>query len=71
MIHFMRNVLSYTAIHQVRTKPPMDDFGLWLKSQLARVSEKFRLGEKLRYIHSYWDGRLPASRQVYPTSHRV
>ena len=39
-----------------RTRPLMDDFGIWLKAQLARVSGKSRLGEKLRYIHSHWDG---------------
>lgn len=44
------------SARQARTKPLMDDFDLWLKAQLARVSGKSRLGEKLRYIHSHWDG---------------
>jgi transposase len=44
------------SARQARTKPLMDDFGLWLKAQLARVSGKSRLGEKLRYIHSHWGG---------------
>ena len=44
------------SARQARTKPLMDDFGLWLKAQLARVSGKSRLGEKLRYINNHWDG---------------
>ena len=49
-----------------RTKPLMDAFGIWLQAQLARVSGKSRLGEKLRYIHSHWDGL-----QVFLTDGRV
>jgi len=44
------------SARQNRTKPLMDDFYIWLKAQLARVSGKSRLGEKLRYINSHWDG---------------
>jgi len=44
------------SARQTRTKPLMDDFGIWLKAQLARVSGKSRLGEKLRYINNHWDG---------------
>ncbi len=44
------------SARQARTKPLMDAFGQWLKEQLARVSGKSRLGEKLRYINSHWDG---------------
>jgi transposase len=54
------------AERRARTKPLMDDFGIWLKAQLARVSGKSRLGEKLRYIHSHWDGL-----QVFLTDGRV
>jgi len=41
---------------QTRTKPLMDDFGLWLKDQRSRISAKSRLGEKLAYISRHWDG---------------
>jgi len=49
-----------------RTKPLMDDFDTWLREQLARVSGKSRLGEKLRYINSHWDGL-----QIFLTDGRV
>jgi len=54
------------AERRARTKPLMDAFGIWLQAQLARVSGKSRLGEKLRYIHSHWDGL-----QVFLTDGRV
>lgn len=41
---------------KARTKPLMDDFGLWLKEKRSRVSAKSRLGEKLGYISRHWDG---------------
>ncbi|MFV0302156.1 MAG: transposase, partial [Paracoccus sp. (in: a-proteobacteria)] len=31
-------------------------FGEWLQVQRLRVSAKSRLGEKLSYIHSHWQG---------------
>jgi len=54
------------AERRARTKPLMVDFYIWLKAQLARVSGKSRLGEKLRYIHSHWNGL-----QVFLTDGRV
>jgi transposase len=54
------------SARKTRTKPLMDDFGLWLRAQLARVSGKSRLGEKLRYIKTHWDGL-----QVFLTDGRV
>lgn len=44
------------SARQARTKPLMDDFGLWLKDQRSRVSAKSRLGEKLAYISRHWNG---------------
>ncbi len=43
-------------IRQEQTKPLMEDFEVWLKTNRARVSGKSRLGEKLTYIAKYWDG---------------
>ena len=43
-------------VRQEKTKPLMDDFEVWLKTNRARVSGKSRLGEKLSYIAKYWDG---------------
>ena len=34
----------------------VEDFGVWLRRQRARVSPKSRLGEKLAYIRNHWDG---------------
>ncbi len=54
------------SARKARTKPLMDDFYIWLKAQLARVSGKSRLGEKLCYINSHW-----ACLQVFLTDGRV
>jgi transposase len=44
------------SARQTRTKPLVDDFGLWLRDQRSRISAKSRLGEKLAYISRYWGG---------------
>ena len=44
------------AIRQARTAPLVQDFGVWLRQQRARVSQRSRLGEKLAYIGNHWDG---------------
>ena len=44
------------AVRQSRTAPLVEDFGVWLRKQRARVSPKSRLGEKLAYIGNHWDG---------------
>ncbi len=41
---------------QNQTKPLMDDFEVWLKTQRSRISAKSRLGEKLSYIAKYMAG---------------
>jgi hypothetical protein len=51
---------------QTRTKPLMDDFGLWLRDQRSRISAKSRLGEKLAYISRQWEGL-----QIFLTDGRV
>ena len=43
------------AQRQARTAPLVEEFGVWLKEQRARVSAK-RLGENLAYIARHWDG---------------
>jgi len=54
------------SVRQARTKPLMDDFGLWLRDQRSRISTKSRLGEKLAYIANHGDGL-----QIFLTSGRV
>ncbi len=54
------------AVRQARTAPLVEDFGVWLRRQRARVSPKSRLGEKLAYIDNQWDGL-----QVFLTDGRV
>ncbi len=54
------------AVRQARTAPLVEDFGVWLRRQRARVSPKSRLGEKLAYIGNHWDGL-----QVFLTDGRV
>ena len=44
------------AVRQARTAPLVEDFGVWLRKQRARVSPKSRLGEKLAYIGNHWAG---------------
>ena len=44
------------AVRQARTAPLVEDFGVWLRRQRARVSPKSRLGEKLAYIGNHWEG---------------
>jgi len=44
------------AERQARTAPLMEEFGVWLKEQRARISAKSRLGEALAYIARHWDG---------------
>lgn len=41
---------------QKRSAPLVEAFGDWLRQQLAHVSPKSRLGEKLAYIARQWDG---------------
>ncbi len=54
------------AARQARTAPLVEDFGVWLRRQRARISPKSRLGEKLAYIGNHWDGL-----QVFLTDGRV
>ena len=54
------------AVRQARTAPLVEDFGVWLRKQRARVSPKSRLGEKLAYIGNHWAGL-----QVFLTDGRV
>ncbi len=54
------------AVRQARTAPLVEDFGVWLRRQRARVSPKSRLGEKLAYIGNHWEGL-----QVFLTDGRV
>ena len=42
------------AVCQARTAPLVEDFGVWLRRQRARVSPKSRLGEKLAYTGNHW-----------------
>ena len=44
------------SARQEQTKPLMEDFEIWLKTQRSRISTKLRLGEKLSYIAKYMDG---------------
>ena len=44
------------SARQARSAPLVAGFGEWLQSQRLRVSAKSRLGEKLAYIHSHWQG---------------
>jgi transposase len=41
---------------QFRTKPLMDDFEIWLRTQRSRIPANSRLGEKLSYIAKYMKG---------------
>jgi transposase len=41
---------------QSRTKPLMDDFEIWLRTQRSRIPADSRLGEKLSYIAKYIAG---------------
>jgi transposase len=45
-----------TAVRQEQTKPLMDDFDIWLKTQRSRISANSRLGEKFSYIAKYMGG---------------
>ena len=44
------------AVREARTAPLVEEFGVWLRKQRARVSPKSRLGEKLAYIGNHCDG---------------
>lgn len=44
------------SARQEQTKPLMEDFEIWLKTQRSHISTKLRLGEKLSYIAKYMDG---------------
>ena len=44
------------AVRQTRTAPLVEDFGVWLRRQRARVSPKSRPGEKLAYIGNHREG---------------
>lgn len=54
------------AIRRDRSVPLVEEFGVWLKQQRARISAKSRLGEKLAYIARHWKGL-----QVFLTDGRV
>ena len=54
------------AERQERIAPLVEDFGVWLRQQRARVSPRSRQGEKLAYIGNHWDGL-----QVFLTDGRV
>ena len=41
---------------QSLTKPMMDEFEIWLKTQRSHISAKSRLGEKLSYIAKHMEG---------------
>ena len=40
------------------TAPLIEEFGVWLTEQRARLSAKSRLGEALAYIARHWDGLM-------------
>jgi len=44
------------AVRQARSAPIVEQFGIWLERQRARVSKKARLGQALTYITNQWDG---------------
>ncbi len=44
------------AEHRARTAPLIEDFGVWVRDQRARVSAKSHLREALAYIARYRDG---------------
>lgn len=54
------------AARQAQSAPSVADFHLSLTHQRKRISAKSRLGEKLGYIHRYWDGL-----QIFLTDGRV
>lgn len=54
------------AVRQARTAALVEDFGVWLRQQRARVSPKSRLGGKLAYIANHWKGL-----RVFPADGRV
>jgi transposase len=54
------------SARQIRTKPLVDNFGLWLRDQRSRISAKSRLGEKLAYISRHWEGL-----QIFLTDGRI
>ena len=45
------------AARQERSSPRITEFENWLTEHRARVSAKWPLGEALKYIAKYWDGR--------------
>jgi transposase len=61
-----QSVAQRTAVRQEQTKPLMDDFEIWLKTQRSRISAKSRLGEKLSYIAKYM-GSLKCSSMTAPS----
>ena len=44
------------SARRTRTAPLIAEFGKWLQNQRCRISSKYRLGEKLTYIHRQWSG---------------
>ena len=44
------------AVRQAKTRPLLDDFGLWLRDRLAEISAKSPLAEAIRYTLNQWDG---------------
>lgn len=44
------------SARQARSAPLVAAFGEWLQTQRLRISAKSHLGEKLAYIHRYWNG---------------
>jgi len=63
------------AVREARSRPIVEAFGQWLGAQRARVSHKFRIGEKPTYIADPQNRRSPkspingpASRSASPTA---
>ena len=44
------------AERQTGTAPLVEDFGVWVRQQRARVSPKSRLGETAAYLGNHWKG---------------
>lgn len=51
-----RSAETRRLVRQAKTKPLVDEFGLWLAGVRGRVSAKSRMGEKLAYFANHWDG---------------
>lgn len=51
-----RSAEERRAVRQDRSRPIIDDFEPWLHAKLARISQKTRLAEAIRYALSRWAG---------------